>query len=148
MKAFIEQFTKQKLFEETKVRRISNDYFLLLGEVSSVLNRIKLPALFAGTYLGRFQEKTAKPSLELLRMLARTDAKKVWLNDKGSWLFVCKRPALAESIVKNNASAGELVLVMTERDECIGYGLFDGKGIKNYYDVGDFLRRERSARRT
>ena len=80
-------------------------------------------------------------------MLAKTDAKKAWLNSKSAWLFVCKRPALAASITKNQAKAGELVLVMNEYDECIGYGLFDGKNIKNYFDIGDFLRRERGAKR-
>jgi len=147
MKAFIEQFTKQRIFDEAKVRRIGNDFFLVFGELSSVLDRIKLPPLYAGTYLGRFQEKTAKPSLELLRMLAKTDAKKAWLNEKGAWMFVCRRPVLAESIARNDAKENEIVLVMTERDECIGYGLFDGKNIRNYYDIGDFLRRERRARR-
>jgi ribosome biogenesis protein Nip4 len=87
------------------------------------------------------------PSLDLLNMLAKTDAKKVWLNEKGAWMFVCRRPALAQSIVKAEASPGALVLVLTERNECIGYGVFDGKGVKNYYDIGDFLRRERRAKR-
>ncbi|MEM4247157.1 MAG: hypothetical protein QXR48_00300 [Candidatus Woesearchaeota archaeon] len=146
MKRFITQFTKQKLFDDALIRRIGNDFFILSPELSSFLNKIKLPPLYAGKYLGRFQDNAAKPSLDLLRMLARSNAKKAWLNEKGAWMFVCKRPALAESIVKNEAKEGELVLVLTQRNECIGYGLFDGKGIKNYYDIGDFLRRERSAR--
>jgi ribosome biogenesis protein Nip4 len=148
MKKFIEQFTKQKLFDEALVRRIGNDFFLVQPELAQILKKIRLPPLQVGLYLGREEAKTAKPSLDLLQMLAKTDAKKVWLNEKGSWMFICKRPALAPSIVKNEAKEGELVLVMTERDECIGYGIFDGKGVKNYYDIGDFLRRERRAKRT
>ncbi len=144
---FIEQFTRQRLFDEASVRRIGNDFFLVKPELASVMQKIRLPPLAAGLYLGRFQEKTSKPSLDLLQLLARTDAKKAWLNEKGTWMFVCKRPALSESIVKNEANPGELVLVLTQQDECIGYGLFDGKNIRNYYDIGDFLRRERSARR-
>jgi ribosome biogenesis protein Nip4 len=147
VKKFIEQFTKQKLFDAALVRRIGNDFFLVQPEFALVLKKIKLPPLYIGLYLGREAEKTAKPSLDLLQMLAKSDAKKAWLNEKGAWMFICKRPALAASIVKNEASTGELVLVMTERDECIGYGIFDGKGIKNYYDIGDFLRRERRAKR-
>jgi ribosome biogenesis protein Nip4 len=145
MKAFLEQFTKQKLFDEALVKKIGNDFFLINPELASIMQKIKLPSLYAGLYLGRMQENVSKPSLDLLRMLAKTDAKKAWLNEKGAWMFICKRPALAESIVKNEAKEGELVLVLTQRDECIGYGIFDGKGIKNYYDIGDFLRRERRA---
>jgi ribosome biogenesis protein Nip4 len=144
---FIEQFTKEKVFDEALVKRIGNDFFLIKPELASVMKKILLPPLSAGLYLGRFLDKTAKPSLDLLQMLSKTNAKKVWLNEKGAWMFVCKRPALAQSIVKNEAAAGELVLVLTERDECIGYGVFDGKGVKNYYDIGDFLRRERKAKR-
>ncbi|MEM2916119.1 MAG: hypothetical protein QXT19_02060 [Candidatus Woesearchaeota archaeon] len=147
MKRFIAQFTKQKLFDDALIKRVGNDFFLVSPELSPFLNKIKLPPLYAGTYLGRFQDNTAKPSLDLLQMLAKTDAKKAWLNEKGAWMFVCKRPVLPESIAKNEAKGGELVLVLTKRNECIGYGLFDGKDIKNYYDIGDFLRRERSARR-
>ncbi len=145
MKAFLDQFTKQKLFDEALVRRIGNDFFLISPGLASIMQKIRLPPLHAGLYLGRMQDNTAKPSLDLLRMLAKTDAKKAWLNEKGAWMFICRRPALAESIVKNQAKEGELVLVLTQRDECIGYGLFDGKTIKNYYDIGDFLRRERRA---
>jgi ribosome biogenesis protein Nip4 len=148
MKKFIEQFTKQKLFDEALVRRIGNDFFLLQPELSQVMKKIKLPPLHAGLYLGREEEKTAKPSLDLLQMLAKSDAKKVWLNKKGAWMFICRRPALEKSVVRTEAKSREMVIVMNESDECIGYGVFEGKGVKNYYDIGDFLRRERRARRT
>lgn len=147
MREFIAQFTQQKLFDEATVRRISNDFFLVQPELAATLKKIKLPPLQTGLYLGRMNEKSAQPSLDLLQMLAKTDAKKVWLNDKGAWLFVCKRPALAASITKCEAEPSDLVLVMNAHDECIGYGVFDGRNVKNYYDIGDFLRRERRAKR-
>lgn len=147
MKEFIGQFTRQKLFDEALVRRIGNDFFLVPPELAATVRQIRLPLLAAGLYLGRFPARTAKPSLDLLQMLARTDAKKVWLDAKAAWLFVCKRPALTEGITKADAKAGDLVLVLTQRNECIGYGLYDGKKVKNYYDIGDFLRRERGAKR-
>ncbi len=148
MKQFIEQFTTQKLLDEKDVHKIGNDFFLVQSELAKAVHKIKLPPLVTGLYLGRFQEKTAKPGLDLLQMLAKTNAPKIWLNEKGAWLFVCKRPALSVSITKIEAQPNQLVLVMTEHNECIGYGLFDGKGVKNYYDIGDFLRRERRAKRT
>ena len=147
MKEFIAQFTKQNVIDEANVRRIGDDFYLVLPELAKTLITIRLPPLYAGMYLGRQSAKTAKPSLDLLQMLVKTDAKKAWVNDKGAWMFVCRRPAIAASIVKNEATQGELVLVLNEHDECLGYGVFDGKNIKNYYDIGDFLRRERSAKR-
>ena len=147
MKKFISQFTKQEVVREDRVRRIGNDYFLVEPKLANALKRIRLPPLHTGLYLGRFAEKTGKPSLDLLQMLSKTNAKKAWLNEQSAWLFICRRPALAGSITKNEAKTGELVLVMTQQNECIGYGLFDGKNIKNYYDIGDFLRRERRAKR-
>lgn len=147
MREFIARFTQHKLFDETQVRKIGDDYYLVSPELTQALKAIKLPPLVTGLYLGRQTAKTAKPSLDLLQMLAKTDAKKVWLNEKGAWLFVCKRPALAASIVKTDAQQGQLVLVLTGHDECIGYGLYDGKTVNNYYDIGDFLRRERRAKR-
>ncbi len=147
MRSFINQFTLQDVVPDDKVRRIGNDFFLVDTKLAEVLKKIRLPPLHTGLYLGRFTGKTNIPSLDLLQMLAKTDAKKAWLNNKSAWLFVCKRPALASSILKNQASPNEVVLVMNEYNECIGYGLFDGKNIKNYFDIGDFLRRERRAKR-
>lgn len=147
MKSFVAQFTRQKLFDDSRVRIIGDDYYLVSPELADVLKKIRLPPLATGLYLGRQNAKTARPGLDLLQMLAKTDAKRVWLNDKGAWLFVCRRPALLASITRTEAKPGELVLVLTEYDECIGYGLFDGKQVKNYHDIGDFLRRERTAKR-
>lgn len=145
--AFIAQFTQAPVIDFKRVRAIGNDFFLVKPDCAKTLDSIPLPPLYAGQYLGRFQDTIAKPSLDLLQFLAKTDAKKVWLKDKGAWMFVCRRPALAASIVKNEAQPHDVVLVLNQHDECIGYGAFDGKNIKNFYDIGDFLRRERHAKR-
>jgi ribosome biogenesis protein Nip4 len=147
MKSFIARFTKQAVIDQKKVRRLGHDYFLLTPELAALLKRITLPAIHSGLYLGRFAGKTARPGLDLLNLLAKTDAPKIWLAPKGGWLFICKRPALRESIAKVQAEPGQLVLVLNTHDECLGYGLYDGKNVKNYYDIGDFLRRERRAKR-
>jgi ribosome biogenesis protein Nip4 len=147
VKKFIAQFTKQNVVDDAKVKQIGHDYFLLQPETAAALKSIRLPPLHAGLYLGNFREKTSKPSINLLKLLAKTDARKVWLNEKGAWLFVCKRPAFAASITKAEAQPNDLVLVLNEMGECIGYGLYDGTRVKNYYDIGDFLRRERKTKR-
>ncbi len=147
MKQFVSAFTTQHVFDEKNVRRIGNDYFLVSAELAEKVARVKLPPLSTGLYLGRMQEKITTPSLDLLQMLAKTNAKKAWLTDKGAWMFICKRPALAGSITKCEAASGELVLVLNAHNECLGYGTYDGKTIRNHYDIGDFLRRERRAKR-
>ncbi len=145
MKDFVSQFTKEHVYDEALVRRIGNDFFLVQPELAKTLQKIKLPPLSAGLFIGRMNEKTSKPGIDLLQMLARTDAKKAWVNDKGAWMFVCKRPVLAESITKCDAKKNELVLVLNRYNECLGHGQFTGKDIKHYFDIGDFLRRERGA---
>jgi ribosome biogenesis protein Nip4 len=146
MKELIKQFTKQEIIDG-KVQQRGNEFFVLPDAVSQVVRKAKLPWRYAGKYLGMQSQKSARPSLDLLQMLAGTDAKQAVLNGKGAWLFVCKRPALKASILHCNAKPGELVLVLNENNECLGYGLFTGNEIRNYYDIGDFLRRERRARR-
>ena len=146
MKEFISQFTGKQLFDEKDVRKIGHDYFLVSAELAKRIKTTIQPQ-HIGLYLGKLTEKSARPSLELLQMLAKTEAKKATVNSKGAWLFICKRPALKESILKVDAQPNELVLVINERKECLGYGLFTGPEIKNYFDIGDFLRRERRAKR-
>ena len=148
MKQFISQFTKQQIVDEKNLRVLGHDHFIVAPELAAILKRIPLPPIHQGRYLGRFAEKTSQPSLDLLNMLAKTDAKKVWLNPHGAWMFICRRPALKKSIIKTTAQPGDMVLILNAYDECLGYGLYDGKDVKNYYDIGDFLRRERRAKRT
>lgn len=147
LKSFISQFTSRQLVDESMIKRIGDDYYVASKELASVLSRAKLQPVYVGRYLGRFAGKTSKPSLELLQLLARSDAKKVVVNEKGAWLFVCRRPVLKDSMVRCDAKPDETVVVLNEHGECLGYGLFDGKNVKNYYDIGDFLRRERRAGR-
>jgi ribosome biogenesis protein Nip4 len=109
----------------------------------NLCKRIKKQAEYLGAFLG----KKEKPSLFLLQLLAKNANKKVWLNEKGAWLFICGRDVFAKSIVKAE-NADDFVLIMNEYDECLGFGqvvdLSAKKvAIKRMFDIGDFLRRER-----
>jgi ribosome biogenesis protein Nip4 len=70
------------------------------------------------------------------------------VNRETGWLFVCGRDVFEESTLKKEGEfeEGVLSLVMLE-GSCLGYGRvesFQGKRIlKNVFDIGDFLRRER-----
>jgi len=57
-------------------------------------------------------------------------------------MFLCGRDAFADNIVKANVNSG-LVLVQNEKDENLGLGILNEKGIRNILDRGDFLRREK-----
>ena len=83
----------------------------------------------------------------MLDLLAKNSKKKVWLTEKGAWLFICRRDIFAKSIAKSE-DASDFVLILNEYDECLGFGqvidLSSKKvAIKRMYDIGDFLRRER-----
>ena len=143
MKTFIKTFGISKLFDEKKLRKISNTWFSVDEPLKTILKRIKLPPIAAGLCLGQFNAKL-KPSPDTLHVLAKTPTKKAWVNKKGEWMFICRKPVLAKSIVRNDAEKGDRVLVLNQYNECIGFGRFDGKKIKNEYDIGDFLRRERT----
>lgn len=92
------------------------------------------------------EEKTSfQPSLAFLGLLAKSSSKKVFLNKKAEWLFLCNRNIFSDNITKLNTDKG-LVLVQSERDENLGLGeLIQQRGkliLKPLLDRGDFLRRE------
>lgn len=141
----IQKFTDKKIIDLGKVIRIGRDFYLVDDNLRNLCRSIKKHAEYLGAYLG----KKEKPGLFLLGLLAKHSKKKVWLNGKGAWLFICGRDIFAKSIVKAE-NAEDFVLVMNEHDECLGYGqvidLCSRKvAVKRLYDIGDFLRRERKS---
>lgn len=141
----IQKFTDKKIIDLGKVIRIGRDFYLVDDNLRNLCRRIKKQAEYLGAYLG----KKEKPGLFLLGLLAKHSKKKVWLNKKGAWLFICGRDIFAKSVVKAE-NAEDFVLVMNEHDECLGYGqvidLSSRKvAVKRLYDIGDFLRRERKS---
>jgi ribosome biogenesis protein Nip4 len=145
MREFLRLFSIDKLFDESKLRRVGAAWYSVDEDLRAVLKKIRLPVLAAGLCLGQFDGKP-RPSPDTLHLLAKDSrTRKAVVNEKGEWMFICRRPVLAESIVKNDAAKGERVLVLNQYGECLGFGIFDGKKVSNEYDIGDFLRRERRA---
>ena len=132
---------------EEQVLKLNNKRFLLQPEqVELILQKDKL--VYAGKLLGR-DRKFFQPSSILLSELAREEnTSKVHLGRDTAWLFVCGKDVFEENIqgVDGELLLGCYYLVMFE-GECLGYGQFlesgDIKVIKNLFDIGDFLRRER-----
>ncbi len=104
--------------------------------------------VYAGRLLGRTREEFA-PGAGLLRELCKLEGPhKAWVNERVGWLFACGRDVFVDSITRKEGklTEGSGFLVMMG-DDCLGYGKVEtrqGKTIiRNVFDVGDFLRRER-----
>jgi ribosome biogenesis protein Nip4 len=104
--------------------------------------------VYAGKLLGR-TKREFMPGASLLRDLSKIEGpKKVWVDNRVGWLFVCGRDIFEEKIIRAEGvlDEGACFLVMLGED-CLGYGRiqtqYGRKLMRNIFDLGDFLRRER-----
>jgi ribosome biogenesis protein Nip4 len=140
---FISKFTDKQLLPDSGIYSTNRSYFLLNQEVLNLPLRNSAKPEYIGTFLGRDTNKGFIPSFLLLEML-REHAKKIVINEKSAWLFLCGRNILKQNIIQqDNLKVLELVLVLNEREEVLGYGQVLKADIRNILDRGDFLRRER-----
>ena len=150
IQTFAELFgAKMKLDEKCVVHR-GKRYFLFKEDMQ---NLVSSDFFYGGIYLGKTGKGKFLPSFELLRMIARQEANKVFINSRSEWLFICGRDLFRQGIIKlyGNIKVGSHVLVLNQNDECLGFGraIADlsatqtGVVVKNLFDIGDFLRRER-----
>lgn len=137
---FIKKFTDKKIGEITEMR---NQFFLADSGLLEIKNKINEEPFALGTFLGEVRKNNFCPSIALLDMLSKISDRKVFVNERAEWLFLCGRDLFEEGIVKKNADKG-FVLVQNKIDENLGYGeIVSGKiAVKNFLDKGDFLRRE------
>jgi len=140
LKEFIKKFTDKEIVDFKLVKKLRTDYFILSAELIKASQKITRPFLYGGIYLGK-EKKQFVPSLYLLQKLAEVSDKKVWLDEKNEWLFICKKDAKLQKVSK--AKENEFVLVLNKNNECLGYGILGKERVKNLFDIGDFLRREK-----
>ncbi len=147
---FIAQFTQQQLLDEHHIYQLRTEWFLVPPKLLALGKDLPRKPIFVGAYLGRQQNDYLVPGIALLDLLAKSDAPVVEVNERTAWMFICGKDVLQPGIVKASPgiAAGRWVLVKCKND-VIGVGkvegdLKDAKSIvKNFFDVGDFLRRER-----
>jgi len=146
---FTKQFTDTEILD---VRRVGRNFYQAEERLWEIKNGINRDIYSLGLHLG--EEKMGfSPSPAFVDMISRfpdTQSKKVFINKKAEWLFLCGRNVLSDSIVgnPNNLSEG-LVLVQNEKDENLGYGLFkreDTLIIKHILDKGRYLRMDEKGR--
>ncbi|PIN80115.1 hypothetical protein COV13_04060 [Candidatus Woesearchaeota archaeon CG10_big_fil_rev_8_21_14_0_10_32_9] len=141
----LDAFSSKFSNEHLDYIELKRNFFLESAELKNLRENIPFEPLSSGLFLGK-DEKSFKPSTALLEILSKSSTNKVFINDKAEWLFLCGRDAFKESIIKNR-SFSEPFLIQNERDENLGLGSFFKKGkmefVKNAFDRGDFLRREK-----
>lgn len=137
----------EKLIVKRKKR-----YFLLNENLKSHLQK---DYYSIGVYLGKTKGGRFFPSFNLLAMMARGRVRKIVVNKKTEWLFICGRDVFKRGMLRTTDSMkkGAYTLVVNQYGECLGFGRvlcnLDGEVdkqkviVRNTSDIGDFLRRER-----
>jgi len=149
--AFVRMFTKDKIVHKDDVMMLGRELYLVPSTLRPLIQKSKRRPDFAGTLLAAERGDSFRPSTQLLDMLQKTDAKRVMVTPEAEWLCVCGRPPLLTSVIAKSGDPkrGDTVLIEDSEAEVIGYGVVKDewdkkKGIITlYYDIGDFLRRER-----
>ena len=148
LKQFIKQFSKEEIVKDFV--KIERSYFSVNEQIKQTISLIQTKPAFAGIPLGT-ESSIFKPSLFLLQKICKLSDKKIIVDKKGEWMFICGKDIFGKSITKfaENLKQGELVLVENQHGECLGYGKIiaelnnKGNVLENIFDIGDFLRRER-----
>lgn len=148
LKKFLEGVGSSLTVDEGRLLRINNRRFTVGENLDDFIFRWD-NLVYAGKLLGK-DRRLFHPSPTLLQEIASEEGSlnRVHVDRETGWLFVCGRDVFEESILRKDGGfeEGDLSLVMLEGD-CLGYGrieMFQGKKIlKNVFDIGDFLRRER-----
>ncbi|MBR9691023.1 hypothetical protein GOV08_05050 [Candidatus Woesearchaeota archaeon] len=135
---YIEKFSTKKLENVGKIGRSS---FLINNELKDVIGKVGITPESAGVFLGD-EKKGFNPSLALFERLSEMSDKKVFVDKKAEWLFLCGRDVFEKSVESGFDQKG-LVLVQNEKDENLGLGKIHRNLVKNIIDRGDFLRREK-----
>ncbi|MBR9675580.1 hypothetical protein GOV05_01075 [Candidatus Woesearchaeota archaeon] len=131
---------------EENVYRINKKLFLLKKDLREVVEIVGEKPKHVGLFLGETKQKNFVPSTSLLELVSKTTSKKLIVDDKAAWLFVCGRDLMHESIKKGlEYHKKSVVLVSDENNNVLGVArIVDDKKIfaNNIFDIGDFLRRE------
>jgi ribosome biogenesis protein Nip4 len=142
IKSFIKQFTDKDL---KCVRKIGRDYYLIEDDVYDLKFKLSLEFFSAGIFLGEQKGDYFRSSPALLTELSKISDRKIFINEKAEWLFLCGKNIFAESILKANVDSG-IVLVQNEKDECLGYGEIHGDlknnqkiAVENLLNLGKYL---------
>ncbi len=147
---FVSRFGAEIALNSELIVEKAQRYYLLNPRLRKLAQK---DFYYAGLYLGKVKNAVFFPSFNLLSMLERVAANKVFVDGKAAWLFICGRDIFREGIIRVHGSQrkGDLTLVLNEHGECLGFGNITSRldeksgkvAVRNVLDVGDFLRREK-----
>jgi len=140
MKAFITKFADRKVIDKSMLYKNNNNYFLITPKLKP-FTKLKPEAI--GLYLGKDVKEQFIPSPNLLNILKDHTKEKIILDEKTAWLFICGRIIFEESVLKTTGM-NKRKLVLNQEGEVLGVAKQIKDFYKNVFDLGDFLRRERS----
>lgn len=119
-----------------------------IGKRFFIKDNVIQDPIYFGEYIGEIRKKNFVPSVFLLERI-KSVSKKIIVDDKAAWLFVCGRDIMGNSVISGDDNKG-YVLVCDKDKNVLGYGKVLCKidknnkvCVKNLFDIGDFLRRER-----
>lgn len=144
----VDEFLKQfGISRKMEVQLIGRSYFIAEKTVFG-----KIP-VYSGECIAHLRGERIAPSISFLQQIGKEARKHVVVNPKGEWLFICGRDIFSKSIIShNNPEKGDIVVVLNQHRECIGYGEIAAPlneknvVVKRIFDIGDLLRREREKR--
>ena len=148
---FIEKLGSKISFNSENVVNKKGKLFLINNKLRKDLQN---NFFYAGLYLGENKQGKFFPSFNLLSILSEQKTNKVTIDKKAAWLFIYGKNIFREKILKveGDEKKGVLTLVLNNTNDCLGFGeiIIDLSKkpkkseavIKNYLDLGDFLRRE------
>ena len=154
LRYFVAQFTSQDMEEKySNIVRVGRNFYYINDDLRNLRTEIQRDVYSLGIFLGEEKERFyPSPALvELISKIPDAEKRKVYINKKAEWLFLCGRNVLPESISKNPNHLQEgLVLIQNEGDENLGYGEFkkeDKLIIRNLLDKGRYLRLDEKGRK-
>jgi len=110
--------------------------------------------VFSGECIGHLRDDRFIPSADFLQDIGRKAKYHIVASKEGTWHIIRGKDVLGKEIIKhNNPPEGARVVILNEHDECLGYGTVvssfstSGRVVKNLFDIGDLLRRERRGRK-
>ncbi len=146
LKEFLKSFGVEDMIRTEDVVQIKEFYFTLNRQQKELLQHTR--PVFIGYCLGKKKGQQFCPSVCLMDFISGRYEKKIVVDAKTEWLFICGRDIFNMQEVLGSPQDNDLVLVLNRFKECIGIGQHSTdpnkkNPIKHVYDIGDYLRRER-----
>lgn len=129
---------------DIKVKNVTienNKYFILEEYLKTTKDKIGRKMFAGGTFLGYKKRKQFFPSIALLDIVVKNYEKKITVDKKTGWLFLCGRDIFAKSL--EEAMPKGYVVVQNDKQEILGLGYGKKDLVENVLDRGNFLRREK-----